>query len=164
MNKGCAVLFILPFILVGIGTLYLTYNEYQEYVELRDSGVETRGRFVDKRISTSTDDDGDVSYSYYVIFYFNIGEQGYDIEEQVDEQFYDRADNGEPLKVIYAPDNPRNATIEPVGLGDTMAIGIFAAVWNGIMCIVGMVFAGALGLIKLPFFAPAPKPVTTRLN
>lgn len=144
MNRGCLILFFIPFVLVGVFSIGNTVYEYQRYVELRDTGQETRGRFVDKRFTTSTDDDGNTSYSYYVTFTFTLregnSEQVYNIEESVAEGVYNSADNGEPLKVTYAEEDPTNATIEPVGLGDTIAIAIFSLCWNGILLFIGGIF------------------------
>ena len=151
LGKWWLVLFFGLFVVVGIFAIGATINEYQQYLELRDTGQEARGRFIEKRFSTSTDDNGNTSYTYYVTFRFNIGEEGYNVEEQVDKSVYDTADNGEPLFVTYAADNPTNATIEPVGLGDTIAVGIFAGIWNCIVWVIIAAFAFSFGIIRWPF-------------
>jgi len=144
LNRGCLILFFIPFVLVGVFSIGYTVYEYQQDGELRDTGQETRGRFVEKRFTTATDDDGNTSYSYYVTFTFTLREgnteQVYNIEESVAESIYNSADNGEPLNVTYAEENPANATIEPVGLGDTIATGLFSLFWNGILIFIGGIF------------------------
>lgn len=127
---GCASLFLIPFVLGGILLLSFGIQEYLNYRTLRDTGVETRGRFIDRRIQYGTDSDGNQTIDYYVTFRFLIGEDGYNVEEEVSERTYETAANGEPLNVIYAPDNPQLATIEPLSPIDSFVLIGFGLCWN----------------------------------
>lgn len=120
---------------VGMGGWlgYRAIDEVYTYVTLQREGVETRGRFVEKRFTTSTDDNGNTSYTYYVTFRFNVGEESYVVEDRVRERTYDTADNGEPLNVLYAQSNPNIARIETLRWQRLIEPVILCLCWNSAM-------------------------------
>lgn len=73
--------------------------------------MDTEGRFasagvVAKRITQSTDSDGDTTYSYYVTFRFKTPEGGHEVERNVGRAYYYDAEIGDERIIRYLQSEP----------------------------------------------------------
>ncbi len=132
-SYGCVLLFFIPFLLVGFLFLAFGIKSLYEWQQLTTEGVTTRGKFIDRRIST--DSDNDTTYS--VTFQFGLDNHTYIVEQSVDSGTYSRAETGTVVDVVYVPDNPELARIAgtETSPGDAFVL-VFSLCWNGFVWLV----------------------------
>jgi hypothetical protein len=120
-------LIILFSIIVGIFLIALTVTEWQHWATFRDSGVQTQGIIADSRIDSS-----DNGTSYHVRYTYqhtptNGDPRTFTHEQQVNRSFYEQAELGRAIVVIYTPENPTVSTLD-VGLSPPWQITLFSMV------------------------------------
>jgi hypothetical protein len=116
-------------VIVGIFLIALTVTEWQNWSMLRDSGVRTQGIIADRRIDTSGDGTSyHIQYTYQHIPPYSDGAPHTFIHErQVSRSFYEHVEQGMPIDVVYAPDDPTISTLD-VGLSPPWQITLFSIV------------------------------------
>jgi hypothetical protein len=122
----CMGIFFLLFIVVGaivfLATVYQVYSQFQ----LQFNSDITRGEYLSSYIDN--DEDGD---SYYVLYTYVVNDKRYEGRDNVSEEFYNRADNGEPYRVTYAKVDPTIASLEGTNWGFVIFMVLFTVAWNG---------------------------------
>jgi hypothetical protein len=121
-------LIILFSIIVALFLIGWTITEWQNWGALRDSGVRTQGVIADRRIDTSGDGTSyHVRYTYQHIPPYGDGApQTFIHERQVSRSFYEHAEQGMPIDVVYTPDDPTVSTLD-VGLSPPWQITLFSS-------------------------------------
>lgn len=74
--------------------------------------VTADGEIVERNVRRRSDDEGNISYTYWVTFRFDSTEGPVALRARVDKPQYDRLEGGQTVQVRYALDNPRLALIE----------------------------------------------------
>jgi hypothetical protein len=102
IQKGCSVIFVMIFVLVGVGMVGISVKEFIDYRQLREDGMVVRGRMIDRYISTSED-----STSYYLVYEFAAAnDRIYRDKQSVDRDLYDDFERGGSIQIEYDADNP----------------------------------------------------------
>jgi hypothetical protein len=132
---GCFAIFFIPFLLIGAAFLVYGVTNLFQWQQLNSEGVTTRGKFIDRRISTDSDDDR----TYYATFQFEAGGDTYVVEQDVDADTYNRAELGAIIDVQYLPYDPQQARVAGT---DTTPEGafilLFGLCWNGIVWLIAL--------------------------
>jgi hypothetical protein len=122
----CMGIFLSLFIVVGatvlLATVYQVYSQFQ----LQFNSDTTRGEYVSHYIDVD-DDDTD----YYVLYTYVVNDKRYEGKDSVSEEFYYRADNGEPYRVTYAKADPNIASLDGTNWGFAIFMTVFTLCWNG---------------------------------
>jgi len=75
--------------------------------------VTADGEIVERNVRSRSDDEGNISYTYWATFRFDTTEGPVVLRGQVDKPQYDRLEGVQTIQVRYATmDNPRQALIE----------------------------------------------------
>lgn len=123
------LLYLNAWIVVGIlVTLLLVYagtEQWRRVQLLHNNSAQARGTYVKRHIST-----GENSETYYVTARYRVNDDLIERSFQVSERYYNQADNGEPLRVIYAIDNPHIAALEAPVLWNLYIVTGFYGVVN----------------------------------
>jgi hypothetical protein len=120
-------LIILLSIIVSIFLIALAVTEWQHWATLRDSGVRTQGIIADRRIDSTSD-----GTSYHVRYTYQHTPADGDPrtithERQVSRSFYEQAEPGRAIVVIYTPDDPTVSTLD-AGLSPPWLVTLFSIV------------------------------------
>ena len=70
------------------------------------------GEIVDRTVKRRVDSEGSVSYTYWLTFRFDSTEGPVSLKARVDKECYERFNEGDPVAVRYARENPRLALLE----------------------------------------------------
>jgi len=128
---GCLRLFLLPFILVGIGT-FLSCVGVAAFSVVHH---ETTGRIEGKEVRSDSDD-GD---HYYVTYTYLVDGRNFETRDRVARVQYDYADRGAAAPVRYAPGMPGFYSMIMLPGGSVgRHIGFllfFTLFWNGIVSV-----------------------------
>lgn len=127
LGMGCGLLFMVPFMLVGIFVLGMAFNDFQHYNTLSERGAVGQGEVTDKHIS-----EGDDSDSYYIAYRFSHETTAYTAEDDVDKRFYENVEQGQTVEVLYDPRNPTLSALQGYNENPS-GILIFGIVWNAIV-------------------------------
>jgi hypothetical protein len=133
---GCAILFLLAFIVPGIGSAIYSLVQWREVLVLSQSGVVTQASVFDR--SQTESDDGT---TYYLHYRFVADDHVYEDKDDVSQSaFYDSPLDGK-VTIRYGRTDP---TISQIGsetsLAAAIAVTIFAVIWNGFLV---LIFVGA---------------------
>lgn len=139
VGRGCVLLFLLPFILVGICTLVWSISEAVSFRQLSDHGVVVNGAIEGKRLS-----EGDNTTSYLIAYRFDHNGLTYRGEQNVDWAFYNSAEAGAPVQVLYLPDTPGLSRLAAQNEPPTFLF-IFAVIWNAFVWIIAGTWFYGLG-------------------
>jgi hypothetical protein len=140
--QGCMLVFLIPFLLIGIGLIGWGVQRSAEWQQITSRGVLIRGQFMDRSISR--DADGDV---YHVIYGYDHNGSLFTRSENVSSDIYGRAEPGTWVDVVYVPASPSLARLaETNETTEISFVFVFSLCWNGLawpMFLAGI--GGALG-------------------
>jgi hypothetical protein len=132
-SYGCVLLFFIPFLAAGLFFLAFGLNSLYQWQQLTTEGVTTRAKFIDRRISSDSDNDT----TYHVTFQFGLDNRTYVVEQNVDSDIYSRAETGVVVDVVYVPHNPTLAKIAGTEASPAEAfVLVFSLCWNGFVWLV----------------------------
>jgi hypothetical protein len=103
---GCLLLFLIPFLVIGIFVVGWTINSWQRYHALNQLGEAGTGEIIDKRISSG--DDSDI---YYLRYAYSHNGTTYSSEQSVEWNIYNSAEIGATVDIEYVPSNPQISTL-----------------------------------------------------
>ena len=141
---GCVILFILPFLLIGIGTLYISLNTlYLQIKTMNWIAVDALIESVD--FITTYDDDDSITYetkctytySYknknYINNIISIGYGSNNTENH--KELYKTLEYTNRLTAYINPEEPNNSTLAK-GINSSMiSLLIFSILWNGLLLV-----------------------------
>jgi hypothetical protein len=126
LGGGCLLLFMLPFMAVGLFVIAMAINEWREYQLIASTGVATRGQYVSRRY-----DDDDDGTTYYASYEFQVDGITYSSEQSIGRAVYDRVERGAGVEVHYAPSDPGVSRIAGTNdLGGPIFLTVFSIFWN----------------------------------
>lgn len=144
LGAGCMVLFLMPFLLIGLFVIIMAGVEWRSYHLLSTTGVITRGEYTNKYITTDDDDGGT---NYHIEYRYEVNKRTFTSSDTVSSDVYYRAGIGEPVSIIYAPSDPSVAAVEGTNdISTPIFLTVFAAFWNLISW--GMFLAMVVGLLR----------------
>ncbi|MEO8611994.1 MAG: DUF3592 domain-containing protein [Chloroflexota bacterium] len=123
-RTGYILLFLLPFLLVGVSVLIWAGVNLYQWNEVNQTGIGGVADISDKHISSS-----DGSDTYYLSYRFSNGENSYTHEQSVSSGLYNRTEIGSKLDIIYVPDQPNIVVITGRANVPWFPMG-FAICWN----------------------------------
>lgn len=139
---GCVLVFLIPMLAIGLFILVFGINDLVQWQQLNTDGVTTRGKFIDRRIYTDSDDDD----TYYATFQFEANRQTYVVEQDVDTGIYNNAEVGALVDVLYLPSDPQQARVMGTdSTPDSLFIVLFSLFWSGILGLVVLAAVRARG-------------------
>ena len=131
-ETGCALLFMVPFILAGIVVAVLAVKAIYAFYLFQTEGEVTEGVVTDKRISTDSSGDD----TYHVSYDFQVEGRPYSGSAQVNWDVYNEATQGQPFGVRYAGNHPDiNDADENSVYFEPIFFIIFALFWNGFVAV-----------------------------
>jgi hypothetical protein len=140
--QGCMLVFLIPFLLIGIGLLGWGIQRRAEWQQISSSGVMVRGQVMDRSISR--DADGDI---FHVTYGYDHNGRLFTRSENVSADIYGRAEPGTWVDVVYVPATPTLARLAETNEASQISfVFIFSLCWNGLawpMFLGGI--AGAVG-------------------
>ncbi len=143
-GTGCTVLFLLPFLAIGLFVIVMAGTEWRSYHLLNTTGVMTRGEFTNKYITTDDDDGGT---NYHIEYLYEVNERPFMGSDTVSRDAYNRAGIGEPISIVYAPSDPGISALEGANdISSPIFLTVFAAFWNLISW--GVFLAMIVGLFR----------------
>jgi hypothetical protein len=126
MSVGCGLLFMLPFLLVGVFTLFLALNAWNDYTVLNTTGVKVIGQYTGRHYND--DDDGT---TYYASYQYTVGDTVYNGEQSIGSDLYNRVERGASVEIIYAPGNPGLSRLASTDmLAEPLFMTAFTVFWN----------------------------------
>lgn len=134
---GCIMLFMIPFVLVGIGVIIFAATEWGKILQISRSSATVRAEVIDQQ--SGTDSDGD---DYYRITYrFFVQDHAYMNERSVSESEYRKLTTGMRVPIIYARADPSISYLEGENRNSQpLFLTIFSVCWNGFV----FLFVGAI--------------------
>jgi hypothetical protein len=137
---GCILAFFIPFLLMGLAFFAVGVNGLVQWQQLNSEVVTTRGKFIDRSISTNSKG----NTTYYVTFQYGLDNQTYVVEQRVDRAIYDRAEVGGVVDIVYVPDNPSLARVAgTLSNPDDAIMLVFAVFSNGILWLIALAIVKA---------------------
>jgi hypothetical protein len=128
VGTGCAVLFLLPFIAIGLFVIVFAGTEWRSYHILNTTGQVVRGEYTDKYITTDDDDGGT---TYHVDYRYEVNGITYTGSHSVDQGLYSRVENGAGVDILYAPGDPGLSRVEGTNdISTPIFLTVFAVFWN----------------------------------
>jgi hypothetical protein len=139
-RTGCILLFLAPFLLVGIAVMMWAGSDLYQWNALKQAGINAVAEISDKRVATDED-----SETYYLSYRYSNRDTIYTHEQSVSLSAYNHAEIGAKLDITYVPDNPymvalagtNNPPWFPIGLGICwnlliwpIFIAMFIAMWG----------------------------------
>lgn len=135
-QAGCGLLFMIPFVAVGLFVFGLTIKEWTEWYRLDTAGEVVSGRYEDRWITTSSDND-----NYYTAYFFYVNDAEY--HDQIESRAsYNRFEMGAPVAVLYWPDNPAISSLADYFDRPSPFHIIFTLFWNSIVSLFVVLIAG----------------------
>lgn len=114
-----------PLVFVAVGLVFVYAGLYASGLDLREwvlalihrntwQGLQVRadGEILDRTIKEHRDSYGGVTYTYWLTFRFDSTEGPVTLRARVDKGYYERFNEGDPVAVRYALDDPRLALLE----------------------------------------------------
>ncbi len=127
-ETGCALLFLVPFILAGIVIAVLTVKTVYAFYLFQTEGEVTLGTVTEKHISTDSSGDD----SYHVSYKFDLEGRSYSGSAQVNWDVYNEAQQGQQFEIRYAGNHPEiNDANENSVYFEPIFFIIFTLFWNG---------------------------------
>ncbi|MCU0464746.1 MAG: hypothetical protein MUF38_09275 [Anaerolineae bacterium] len=125
-SYGCLMLFMVPFVGVGIFTIALTLMAFAENWDLENNSQSTTAVVVGR------DEDYDEGSTRYYLYYdYTVNDTGYSDNQQVSEELYDRTERGQTLDIVYVTDTPGVSRIAGTDDGGMrMFLVVFTLFWN----------------------------------
>ena len=135
--RGCMMIFMVPFILVGIGIILFTAVEWNNLLQISRSSVTAQAEVISRR--TGSDSDGD---DYYKVTYqFRVADRAFKNERSVNSSEYDRLKAGVRVPIVYAANNPTISYLQSENRNTLpLFLTLFGVCWNGI--ILSVIVAG----------------------
>lgn len=130
-NYGCLMLFMVPFIMIGVFTIALTVVAFAENWHLENSGQPTTATIIDR-----TEDEDEGSTTYRLHYEYAVSGLTYNDNQQVPLEVYIRYAVGQPIDILYAGDSPDVSRI--VGVSDASLrtfLALFTLIWNVLVAI-----------------------------
>jgi hypothetical protein len=135
---GCMTLFMLPFVLVGIGVIIFAAAEWSKFVQISRSSVTAQAEVIDRR--SGTDSDGD---DYYKVTYqFFAQDRAFKNERSVSASEYKGMTKGKRVPIVYARTNPSISYLQGENQSSLpLFMTFFGVCWNGFvfMFVAGLV-------------------------
>ncbi|WP_435261838.1 DUF3592 domain-containing protein [Tenacibaculum sp. nBUS_03] len=155
---GCAILVIVPFLLIGIGTLYISLSNLYLQIKTND-WIPVEAQIKDVKLISTPHDDGSYSYETkctYTYIYENINYTnniisiGYGNNNTENHQeLYKILQYTNILTAYINPNKPNDSTLAKGINSTTTSLLIFSILWNGFI----FVFYKAKKYKKIiPFF------------
>lgn len=135
---GCLTLFMVPFVLVGIGVIIFAAVEWNKIMQINRSSVTAQAEVIDRR--NGTDSDGD---DYYKVTYrFYVQDRAFRNERNVNASQYKEMTRGSRVPIVYARADPTISYLQGENQSSTPLFATFFGVcWNGF---VFLLIGGAL--------------------
>ena len=126
-NAGCMVVFLIPFIIAGIGVAIFGVKLFSDWQTLNERGVIRQGVYVgSERVE---DDEGD--YDYYATYSYVVNERQYTARQSISSSLYNTLIIGSEMTVLVDPQNPSLVRIDGTNSTDEfMFLFVFAFCWN----------------------------------
>jgi hypothetical protein len=123
LATGCLLLLAIPFLLSGICLTAVTVVQWNEFQQLRQSGVTTKATVVSRYAENDT---------YHINYRFTVNEEVFNDSDTVDRAVYDATEQGAQITIRYAQSDPTISRIGARESNDT-AIGltVCSACWDG---------------------------------
>jgi len=136
-RAGCLILFLIPFLVIGIGMAIYGVKLFSDWQTLNERGVTRQGIYLSsERIE---DDDGD--YDYYATYSYVVNERQYTARQSISSGLYRTLIIGAEMTVIVDPQNPLLVRINGTNSTDEfMFLFVFSFCWNLVIIVV---FVGA---------------------
>lgn len=117
-------------LIIGIGIGLLGVFQLRKSIRLAKSGIKMEAEIVavNKRESTSTDEDGSTStnISYYPIFKFDYNQKSYRVESDFGVGGSRKYSAGKKVNIVFLSDNPEKARIQSFGNSWFMPVVLIA--------------------------------------
>jgi hypothetical protein len=120
MNAISPQLALVIFIVIGGFFLFVYIRDQQQKAELRKRGVTVTARVTDRQHQIQTQQNYDQNHvptnttttnSYSITFQYTVNGTTYNGRENVDVSVYDALRDGQPVEVVYLPENPAQARL-----------------------------------------------------
>jgi Protein of unknown function (DUF3592) len=121
---GCLLIFLIPFVLIGLVAIGWAVSSWYSWNAINQSGIPGTGEIVDKQISS-----GDDSDTYYVSYAYTHAETSYTHKQSVDWDTYQNAEIGAQVSIKYVPSNPNIASLANKNNPPYFIAG-FSLLWN----------------------------------
>jgi hypothetical protein len=127
-SSGCTTLFMLPFVLAGIGVIMFAAAEWGKLVQISRSSVTAQAEVIDRR--SGTDSDGD---DYYKVTYrFYVDDRVFKNERSVSSGEYNGMTKGKRVSIVYARSDPSISYFEGENrISLPLLMTFFSVCWNG---------------------------------
>lgn len=139
-GSGCALLFLLPFVLVGLFSLGMAVYEWHKYNLLNTTGVVTQGEYIERYY----EDDDDGGREYYARYTYEVDGMRLDSSHRIPYEVYNRVERGARVDVLYVPSAPDISRIDGTnGNEEAIFFTIFGVLWNAITwgILIGFVYS-----------------------
>jgi hypothetical protein len=130
LEKGCLVIFVSLFSLIGVVMVGMGINQFIEYRQLGEDGVVVTGRMIDHYFSTSDD-----STTYYMVYEFAAADDRiYRDEQAVKKEIYDDFERGGSIQIEYDADNPTLSKVAGTNsIWTPLGVFCFGMCWSSIV-------------------------------
>ena len=113
-------------VLIAVGLIVGGYYAQEDMRERIEMGVNAQGEVVDMRQKRSSSSDGGTSYTYHAIVHFtDLSGRSVRFEDSMGSS-HPMMKVGDAVKVLYVPDNPRDAIIDRGIFNWGLSGGLFA--------------------------------------
>jgi hypothetical protein len=141
LAAGCLIMFITPFIVIGIGTFSYSVYRFLESLPTH-SWQSTPATVTECRIKTVEDIESDsqkvlITYNYtfagkaYTSAQISIGYSTNNVEYH--RELYEVLKNARRIMVYVNPDNPNNAVVVKGTNNSTVFLFLFSIMWNSFL-------------------------------
>jgi len=122
LGRGCALLFFLPFLLIGVGTMYALLIKPLMYVQAARNWVETPCQIVSSQLKEHRDNDG-TTYSVEIVYTYEVSGERYESSRYdfidgsssargANQAIVDRYPAGAEAVCFVDPNDPNEAVID----------------------------------------------------